>query len=426
MEGKETLGSGRAEEKRNSEGVEKVLIERDGRFELIDASDMQAIGNRTVTEPSVQEGPGGGAEGEGGRGGGDPGNAGVEEKPVIEDEGMPSSLAKEGSSDGQSSNSASDSSISSHSRDNLPVQPPDSTTTPPSSDRPAQSLDEPPAQRSDEPPVQRSEEAPTQRSDGPTTLLLDDPNASGSSCSIAAEPHGLETVTGHPDTPKPPQDTPSHATHSKDDDPSTHGAHTEAPPSTQPTSTPDKLKSGSRVRIVTAGHILAKSNVGLSSASTAYLGQSSRQPVKVNRAVSAPGIRARDEDNQARVRRERSEAAFAAWLARKNSELMERRKLGREKLQMSEEETKLKRQRNEAAYQAWLASKNKEQKTPEKLSKPPPTVSEEEKLAAFESWVRRKQRQRRKEKEIEEKRSTEQDEAAKKVPPDIVDRAYRE
>ncbi len=417
MEKQQSVGDGREEEIKDSEGVEKVLIERDGKFELVNASDMAAVGGGSQAD----ERAGGGAREEELNRSLD--NPGVEladprnnqtSAPVAVSEGIA------GDGDQPTPNGPT---LSAHDTSNDPAAP--------------------------------MHRAP--QHDTPVNQKSVDPTSVTDACSDSPEP--LQDTSSHyseidssSDSPEPWQDLPSPATDAKSaseppelpqadasdvkkSERSCQGVQSETRGVIKPASKPHELKSGSRVQIVVADHIPARTNKTLSSASTANLGWSSsaarRQQALVNRAVSAPGVRARgksEEDEEARMRRERNEVAFAAWLARKNSELMERRNSEKGKHQTSEEELKLKRERSEAAYQAWLSSK-KGFKSQEKLSTPTASVmpvSEEKSSAAFVSWVSRKQRQRQLEKELEQKRNAEQEEAAGKVAPDLVEQAYKE
>ena len=205
---------------------------------------------------------------------------------------------------------------------------------------------------------------------------------------------------------------------------------------------PGGLKSGSRVQIAattkgTASPKLARAGKDLSSVSATSLRprDGSKWKQSASRVQSAPGSRSvrkhkqelEDAEIKKREKREMNEAAFAAWLSRKNEE---RKKQEKPKNQASED-LEQKRQRNEAAFQAWVASKEqelqeqKERKQDSAPSSRTPQCSKEMSSAAFEGWVSRKKEQRRREAGLEEKRKKEQEEAAKKVDPTIVDQSYK-
>ena len=205
------------------------------------------------------------------------------------------------------------------------------------------------------------------------------------------------------------------------------------------------LASSCQVHIVTPervpkGAASPKTAKDLSSASAASLRPRDRAKWKRNtsRVQSAPGGRpagkSKREPEDAEKKREKqqmNEAAFAAWVSRKDEELLERQKQERTKNQTSEEVLKQKRQRNGAAFQAWVASKERElhgQRERKKDSNPSTRTShysEEMSSAAFERWMSHKREQKQREAGLEGRRKQEEEEAAKKADPTIVDQAYK-
>lgn len=216
---------------------------------------------------------------------------------------------------------------------------------------------------------------------------------------------------------------------------------------------PMTLKSDSRVQIIASEHIHGKdghtksmaspkakqpvstSGKHLASGSVLSLRRSARRK-QVGRTLSAPGMRIaqRKQDEEAeREKREMNEAAFSAWLIRKNKEIADRQKLAKKNQKMSEEDLRQKREQNEAAFQAWMAAKNRElqeQKASKKLSRPQTSLSKYDDSVrnseAFEYWLGKKSEQKRKEIELEQRRLKEQEEAAKKADPTIAEQAYKE
>ena len=200
-------------------------------------------------------------------------------------------------------------------------------------------------------------------------------------------------------------------------------------PPAEPTT---ELKSTSQVRILeaqktTASPNQARPNKDLSSGSVTVL-RHPRQRMCVSRTKSAPGLRDTWLGEDDTERKKRNEAAFKAWLSRKDEALEERRKLEISKQKLTEEELRQKRERNEAAFQAWLASKNREQKLGGKESRPTTSIPKCDKAAssaAFEHWMNRKRMQHQRELEENHKRQREEEEAARKADPTIVDQAYK-
>ena len=204
---------------------------------------------------------------------------------------------------------------------------------------------------------------------------------------------------------------------------------TENPPPAEPTI---ELKSTSQVQFLEAQKITASSkqtrpHKDLSSGSVIVL-RRPRQRVLFSRTKSAPGLRGTWLGEEETERRARNEAAFKAWLAKKNEAIEERRKLEISKQKLTEEELRQKRERNETAFQAWLASKTREQKLGGKESRPRTSISkcdEAASSAAFEYWLNRKRMQHRRELGETQRRQREEEEAASKADSTIVEQAYK-
>lgn len=198
-----------------------------------------------------------------------------------------------------------------------------------------------------------------------------------------------------------------------------------------------ELKAISQVRIMEAPKIRAtaspKQGRDLSSGSAIVLRQIGhpQKRLLVSRTKSAPGLRVTVESDEENERKKRSEAAFKAWLARKNEEIEERRKMEKARHKLTEEELRQKRQQNEVAFQAWLASKNRElqeQRLREKESRPTTSISKSDEAAssaAFSHWLNRKKAQHQRIVELEQKRHREEADAARKVDPTVVGQAYK-
>lgn len=171
----------------------------------------------------------------------------------------------------------------------------------------------------------------------------------------------------------------------------------------------------------------------LQTSSTTTLSRSNNRKLLISRSKSAPGFRNPNKRNQEEdlQRRERNEAAFRAWLARKDKQLAYQRQSESVRIKKSEEEIREKQRRNEAAYQAWLKSKTQEyleQRTKERIIRPVTSISkddEERRRVAFESWLARKQGVKQIEEDNKQKSRQLEEEAATKADPTIVAQAYK-
>ena len=171
----------------------------------------------------------------------------------------------------------------------------------------------------------------------------------------------------------------------------------------------------------------------LQTSSTTTLPHSNNHKLLISRSKSAPGFRNPNKRNQEEdlQRRERNEAAFRAWLARKDKELAYQRQSDSVKIKKSEEEIREKQTRNEAAYQAWLKHKTQEyleQRTKGRKIRPVTSISkddEERRRVAFESWLARKQEVKQMEEDNKQRSRQSEEEAAMKADPTIVAQAYK-
>ena len=155
------------------------------------------------------------------------------------------------------------------------------------------------------------------------------------------------------------------------------------------------------------------------------------------RSQSAPAPRVakrpttEEEEEEEEERSRRNEAAFNAWLARKNEEFLEQQKKKCEQRD-TEEEKRRKRDMCEAAFQNWLHQKRKqweEEKTKEVSQRPVtgvPKRDEEKCRQVFKSWMTKKRTQYLEEVKLEQQRRRDMEEKARKADPSAVDRAYKE
>ena len=153
------------------------------------------------------------------------------------------------------------------------------------------------------------------------------------------------------------------------------------------------------------------------------------------RMQSAPGVRTgksarlkRESEEERERRRKMSEAAFAAWVARKEDE---RRTHERDKSKSgpTAEGEREKRGMCERVYKNWMDSKNQQLKSQRMLSRPSTSVpkkDEEQCRRAFESWLDRKRTQHLEDAKRERLQTQEIAESAGKADPSITDTVYKE
>ena len=134
-------------------------------------------------------------------------------------------------------------------------------------------------------------------------------------------------------------------------------------------------------------------------------------------------------------RKERCESAYRAWLAKKDAQIAEERRLQRANTKLLTREEKLQKiEQCEAAYKAWLENKNRqvhERRNQQRAVKSASVGTSKEcqahqNAAAFRKWLEQKQQQRQKEREIETRRAKEETELAQKVDSSLSNQAYRQ
>ena len=191
------------------------------------------------------------------------------------------------------------------------------------------------------------------------------------------------------------------------------------------------IKSDSTVSFAVDGSQKVQSTLNVAG-STPSLAHDSKHRLLVIRTKSAPGFReGRQLSEEDAIKRERNEAAFRAWLAKKNREIAEQRQTELSKVKKSEEELKEKQRRNELAYQAWLEYKKQEyleQKAKEKSIRPVTSITRDEedrRRVAFENWLIRKQEQKQRESDSKQRLREQEEVAAKKADPTLVAQAYK-
>ena len=147
---------------------------------------------------------------------------------------------------------------------------------------------------------------------------------------------------------------------------------------------------------------------------------------KLNRlSLSSAPSRLKDKNERALL----NERAFRLWVEKKNAELQEkRRKMKAEPLETEEEKLR----RNQKAFESWLRKKQKqiislrmaeEAKAQNELSKEEKKEKEKE---MFKSWVQKKAEEKTKLKELEEAKKKEMNILVKKTPQDIAQKAYKQ
>ena len=196
----------------------------------------------------------------------------------------------------------------------------------------------------------------------------------------------------------------------------------EQPPITTASATNGKVNSVRRVKVVSPPYPVLKVEL---------------KPTRQIRMQSAPGARSaamsthqqRATEEEIEVKKRLSEAAFNAWVMRKNKDLFERRKSARAKLKSAGDDETKRKEMCDLAYQNWLEAKKKEQQHQRMLSRPltgVPKRDEDQCCQAFESWLEKKQAQHLEEIKREQLRVREMEETAEKADTSVVDKAYKE
>ena len=129
-------------------------------------------------------------------------------------------------------------------------------------------------------------------------------------------------------------------------------------------------------------------------------------------------------------RKRRNEAAYNAWLVKKDNQIAEQRKIERMNRAIVTRDDLLHKMENcEVAYKAWLKEKN--QKIHEKRLEDRATKSANLETTtytstlSFQMWLEQKQIQRQKERAIEMRRMKEEAEVEKKITPEDANLAYK-
>ena len=150
------------------------------------------------------------------------------------------------------------------------------------------------------------------------------------------------------------------------------------------------------------------------------------------RAKSSPGFRLEVQSNEDdSLKRERNEAAFRAWLTKKNRALFEQKQNELSKTKLSEEDLTEKQTRNEVAYQTWLECKKQEyleQRAKEKPIRPVTSIKkdgEEGRRVAFENWLSRKHEEKQNKIDNQQRVRQQEEVAARKADPTLVTKAYK-
>ena len=159
------------------------------------------------------------------------------------------------------------------------------------------------------------------------------------------------------------------------------------------------------------------------------------QPKQHIRMQSAPSAsrtaklaqQKRETEEERERKKKMSEAAFTAWVARKNEErrIIERAKSQSAKVGVSEKEKKAMCDR---AYQNWVEAKKRELKSL-RMTRPTTSVpkkDEEQCRRAFESWLESKRGLQLEESKRERIKTQEMEESATKADTSVIDRVYKE
>ena len=132
-------------------------------------------------------------------------------------------------------------------------------------------------------------------------------------------------------------------------------------------------------------------------------------------------------------KKQRNELAFKAWLEKKDAQVAERRRLERVNAKVStKEEQQQRMQQCRLAYKAWLENKTKEireRRLQERAAKSAQGTSNYPKVQStlsFQQWMEQKDHQRQKDQELEIRRNKEAEEIAVKVDPSLAERAYNQ
>ena len=163
--------------------------------------------------------------------------------------------------------------------------------------------------------------------------------------------------------------------------------------------------------------------------SVRYQQRGELKPMKQIRMQSAPGSRLMQsvhrQHETKEMKRKLTEAAFGAWVSRKNSE---RRKSARARLksETTEEDKQKKKEMCETVYQNWLEVKKKEQRVLSRPSTSVPKKDEEMCRQTFENWKKRKQTQHLDEIKKDQIKARDLAEAAEKADTSVIEKSYKQ
>ena len=246
-----------------------------------------------------------------------------------------------------------------------------------------------------------------------------------STSSLVAEPDlgsGREAGKGRDTEPLPEQEN-------KKEQDNSSVQRAQSPDVTGSASTQTELESLSVVR---AAEPTKERSLSVVRAAEPTKERSYLQPKQHIRMQSAPSAsrtaKLAQQKRETEVERERkkkmSEAAFTAWVARKNEErrIIERAKSQSAKVGVSEKEKKAVCDR---AYQNWVEAKKKSLR----MTRPTTSVpkkDEEQCRRAFESWLESKRGLQLEESKRERIKTQEMEESATKADTSVIDRVYKE
>lgn len=152
------------------------------------------------------------------------------------------------------------------------------------------------------------------------------------------------------------------------------------------------------------------------------------------RTKSAPGHKTNRQlwEEAEMEKRERNECAFKSWLSRKDTQIAEQRMLARLSNRVPTREEHLqKMEQCKLAYRAWLENKTKEirqRRLEEQGMRSAVTSSNDAKAQStlsFQQWLELKHQQRQKEHELETRREKEEGGILVKIEPSIAQLAYQ-
>lgn len=214
-----------------------------------------------------------------------------------------------------------------------------------------------------------------------------------------------------------PREVPSSSTESKDTEDSEKGFPPNVPSSkTEPTPPLDKPPSPLHSPGVKSQEEMVKSQLHIRTQSA---------PIsKISKLAQ------RREEEEKEKRKRMSEAAYSAWIAKKDEERRQRLEVEKLISATTAKNDKQKKEMCEKVYQNWLETKNRELQS-QRLQQSRPSTSvpkkdEDQCRQAFETWLEKKRTQQNEETKKERVRTQEMEETARKVDPTVIDTVYKE